>query len=376
MLPQLVPDNIAVAAAVIVGAFFVLTYSANFLVDGAVGVAVKLRVSKIIIGIVLVGFATTSPELAVSLVAAINGKPEMALGNAVGSVIVDDALALALGIIVAPVALKVDSRVLRTTGLFLIAVAVASFLLAGPIAIGGDLNGCTTVGAACVGRIEGFALIATYFVYVAFLVRHERRKRQAAADPRQPAGQGDTGAQPAGVPAPAIDPEAEDGLAEHGRPGGVAKQLGWLGIGVVGVIIASEFLVQSAEVLAERAGASPAIIGLTVIAIGTSLPEIATNIAASRRGHGDLALGNILGADILNILWIIGASALANPIQVEQQVVGFSFPWMLGVVALMLLLARHRHRLDRWKGWVLASVYVVYLTMTVYLFFIAPLAGG
>ena len=362
MLPQLVPHSVPIAAAVIVGAFFILTYSANFLVDGSVGVAFKLRVSKIIIGIVLVGFATTSPELAVSLLAAINGKPEIALGNAVGSVIVDDALALALGIIVAPMALKVDSRVLRTTGLFLIAVAIGSFLLAGPIAIPGRLNGCSAGSAACVGRIEGFALIATYFVYIGFVVRHERRRRKAAEESAAAAGQhgGDS-----------REEEESEELAEHVRPGGIGVQIGWLGLGVVGVVIASEFLVQSAEVLAERAGASPAIIGLTVIAIGTSLPEIATNIAASRRGHGDLALGNILGADILNILWIIGASAMANPIQVERQVVEFSFPWMLGVVALMLLLARHRHRLDRWKGWVLASVYVVYLVLTVYLFFIA-----
>ncbi|MAG34627.1 MAG: hypothetical protein CL878_00025 [Dehalococcoidia bacterium] len=370
MLPQLVPHSVPLAAAVIVGAFFILTYSANFLVDGAVGVAFKLRISKIVIGIVLVGFATTSPELAVSLLAAINGKPEIALGNAVGSVIVDDALALALGIIVAPVALKVDSRVLRTTGLFLIAVAVASFLLAGPIAVPGRLNGCSGGATACVGRIEGFALIATYFVYIGFVVRHERRTRRAAdsADSADSAAAVADGASAGGGAAPAAD--ESNGLAEHVRPGGVAVQLGWLGVGVLGVIIASEFLVQSAEVLAEEAGASPAIIGLTVIAIGTSLPEIATNIAASRRGHGDLALGNILGADILNILWIIGASAMANPIQVEREVVGFSFPWMLGVVALMLLLARHRHRLDRWKGWVLASVYVVYLALTVYLFFI------
>ena len=225
MLPQLVPHSVPIAAAVIVGAFFILTYSANFLVDGAVGVAFKLRISKIVIGIVLVGFATTSPELAVSLLAAINGKPEIALGNAVGSVIVDDALALALGIIVAPVALKVDSRVLRTTGLFLIAVAVASFLLAGPIAVPGGLNGCSGGATACVGRIEGFALIATYFVYIDFVVRHERRKRRATDSAAAVAD----GAGGGGGAAPAADESNE--LADHVRPGGVAVQLGWLGVG-------------------------------------------------------------------------------------------------------------------------------------------------
>ena len=330
---QLLPDNLAVNIVVIIGAFAVLSYCAGFLVDGAVGIAQRLRIPKIVIGIVLVGFATTSPELTVSLLAALRGHPELALGNAIGSVIVDDAVALGLGIVVAPVAIGVDSKVLKTTGLFLAAVAVVSFVLAA--------NGT-------VSRLEGVALLAIHVAYLVTVLVVEGRRRRARA-------------------------AADDGeFAEHVKPGGVRRQVLRLAGGVAGIVVASELLVESATFVARVVGASEAIIGLTIIAVGTSLPEIATNIAASRRGHGDLALGNILGADILNLLWIIGASALANPIRVERSIVFYSFPWMLLIVGTMLILCRIGYRLPRWKGLLLVSLYLVYLAMTIVVFYLNP----
>ena len=343
---QLLPDNLAVNLVVIVVAFGVLAYCADFLVDGAVGIAHRLRVPKIVIGIVLVGFATTSPELTVSLLAALRGHPELALGNAIGSVIVDDAVALGLGIMVAPVAIAVDSKVLKTTGLFLAAVAVVSFVLAA--------NGT-------VSRLEGVALLAIHVAYLtAVLVVEGRRRRARAPD----AGGEDAGGEDAG------GEDAGGDAEEQGKPGGLGVQgLRLLG-GVVGIVVASELLVESATFVARVVGASEAIIGLTIIAVGTSLPEIATSISAGRRGHGDLALGNILGADILNLLWIIGASALANPIRVDTSVVFYSFPWMLLIVGTMLLLCRIGYRLPRWKGVVLVSLYLIYLVMTIVVFYL------
>lgn len=334
---QLVPDNLAVSIVVIIVAFGVLSYCADFLVDGAVGVARRLRVPKIVIGIVLVGFATTSPELTVSLLAALRGHPELALGNAIGSVIVDDAVALGLGIVVAPVAIAVDSKVLKTTGLFLAAVALVSFALAA--------NGT-------VSRLEGAALLAIHAAYLTTVLIVEVRRRRRA---------GKAGAEPE---------EAGADLEDHGKPGGLGVQVLRLLGGVVGIVVASELLVESATFVAQVVGASEAIIGLTIIAVGTSLPEIATCISASRRGHGDLALGNILGADILNLLWIIGASALANPIRVEREIVFFSFPWMLLVVGTMLLLCRIGYRLPRWKGLLLVGLYLIYLAMTIVGFYL------
>ena len=328
---HLIPDSLAVNILVIVGAFAILSYCAGFLVDGAVAIAHRLRVPKIIIGIVLVGFATTSPELTVSLLAALRGHPELALGNAIGSVIVDDAVALGLGIVVAPVAIGVDSKVLKTTGLFLAAVAVVSFVLAA--------NGT-------VSRLEGIALLCLLVAYLVVVLVVEGRRRRTRTE--------DSGGE----------------LEEYVKPGGLGVQVLRLAGGVAGIVVASELLVESATFVARVVGASEAIIGLTIIAVGTSLPEIATNIAASRRGHGDLGLGNILGADILNLLWIIGASALANPIRVERSIVFYSFPWMLLIVGTMLILCRIGYRLPRWKGMLLVGLYLVYLVMTVVVFYL------
>lgn len=325
----LIPDNIFLHLGIIVACFLVLAKSADILVEGAVGIAYRLRVPKIIVGIVLVGFMTTAPEFAVSVISALQGQPEIALGNAVGSVIVDDALALALGIIVAPKAIAVDSRVLRTTGLFLIGIDILAFIL--------SLNGS-------VDRPEGIVLLVVLAGYLVAVVVYEGRRRRNGSRSTE---------------------EAD----EYYKPATAWQQLGRFAVGIAGVLVASEFLVNSAEFIARFAGVPPVVIGLTLVAIGTSIPEVATCIVAARKGHGDLAFGDILGADILNILWIVGASATVNPLSVGRRVILFSFPAMLVVVVAMLLFARIGYRFERWKGIVLIVMYLLYLTLTVMLFY-------
>lgn len=314
------------------GSFFILAKSADYLVDGAVAIAILFKIPKIVIGIILVGFATTAPEFTVSLLSALRGLPEIALGNAVGSVIVNNAVALGLGIIVAPVAIMVESRILKRFGIFLIAISIISFVLA--------YNGI-------IGRWEGLILLAILVAYLVWVFITEKKRRNNQKDPL-----------------------FEDEIEEHVKPGGIVKQFIRFGIGVGGVIIASHFLVNSARYIAEYLHVSKAIIGLTVVAIGTSLPEIATCIVASRKGHGDLALGDIMGADILNLLWIIGAAATARTITVSFNMIIFSFPSMLVIVAAMLLFARMGYKLQRWKGIVLVSLYTIYLIIAIILFFV------
>jgi cation:H+ antiporter len=323
------PDSILVHLLVLAATFLIIYKAADFLVDGAVGIAYRLNVPKIVIGVVLVGFGTTAPEFTVSVLSAIRGFPEIALGNAVGSVIVDDTLALGLGIVVAPVAIRVERRSLRLFGLFLICIDVLAFAL--------SLNGI-------ISRWEGMILLGILSVYLAYVVHTENRKRKVSASVNQE-------------------------LAEHIKAGGIGLQALRFLIGLAGVILASELLIDSAVFVAKYFGASETVIGLTLVAIGTSIPEIVTCIVAGRRGHGDLALGDIIGADILNVLWIIGAASVANPIQVEKRVIFFAFPWMLGVVVLMLALARWRYTLQRWKGFVLAGVYLLYLTISIARFY-------
>jgi len=328
---HLIPDSLIANAVAIPIAFALLIYSASFLVDGAVGIADRTGLPKIIIGIVIVGFATTAPELAVSVAAALRGSPEIALGNAVGSVIVDDGAAIGLGLLVAPAVVFINPRIMRSVGLFVPAAGLVAFLLA--------LNGT-------IGRIEGAILLSAHVVYVVVLVVSHRRK-----DPH-------------------LETNESEEVTEHVKSGGLLAQVLRLVGGVVGVLIASEILVPSAQYIALELGVSEAIIGLTVIAIGTSLPEIVTCISASRKGHGDLAFGDILGADILNVLWIIGLSAMVNPITVERKVVLFSFPWMFVLVGAMLGLVWMGYSLRRWKGVVLLCLFTIYMASTIVLFYL------
>lgn len=324
-----IPDKIIFHLLILAATFLVIYKAADFLVDGAVGIAYKLNVPKIVIGVILVGFGTTAPEFTVSVLSAIRGLPEIALGNAVGSVIVDDTLALGLAVIVAPIAIRIERRSLRLFGLFLVGIDVLAFTL--------SLNGI-------ISRWEGLLLLGILAVYLAYVIHTENRKRKIA---------------------PAVNEE----LASHTKPGGIGVQVLRFFLGLAGVVLASEFLIDSAVFVAKYFGASEAVIGLTLVAIGTSIPEIVTCVVAGRKGHGDLALGDIIGADILNILWIIGAASAANPIQVERRVIFFAFPWMLIVVALMLLLARWSHTLHRWKGYFLVFVYLLYITLSIVRFY-------
>lgn len=324
----MIPDNIFIQLLVVLISFFVLTKSADYLVDGAVAIAYRFNIPKMIIGIVLVGVATTTPEFTVSLISALNGYPEIALGNALGSVIADDALALALGMIVAPAFIAVDSKILKGAGVFLLVVDVIVFLLA--------LNGV-------ISRLEGGFLILLLIGYFSWIVINEKRKRNSG-----------------------VSTVVNEEVMEHAGGALFPHILKFIG-GVAGVIIASRFLVDSSIWIAVYFKVPQVIIGLTMVAVGTSLPEIATSINAARKGHGDLAFGDIIGADILNILLIVGSASLANPIRVDKKIIYFAFPAMIIVVVTMLLFARHKYRLTRFKGIILLSMYVVYLVLTLML---------
>ncbi len=326
ILPEAMWVNIAVLAV----CFYALARGADLLVDGSVGIAFKLHIPKVIIGIVLVSFGTTMPEFTVSVISALQGHSEIALGNAVGSVIVNVAIALALGVLFAPTILKLDPSVYRTVGLIFFMAAIVTFFLA--------IDGV-------VGRIEGGVLILLLFIYLIYLGVTEKRRSIRE-----------------------FEREAVEELSEHPTEGRLLKFVLLFSLGLVVVVVASRFLVESAVNIAERLEISDTIIGLTVIAIGTSVPEVATAIVASRKGHGDLAFGDVMGANILNLLWIVGGAALARPIEVTQREIFYMFPFMIGVVGLMFLLARFGFMLNKWKSAILALSYVTYAIITVLVF--------
>lgn len=315
--------GLILAIATFTGAFAILLKSADYFVSGAVGISDIFRIPKVVVGIVLVGLATSSPELAVSVQAAYLGHPEIALGNGIGSVVANNGLALALAAMVAS-SIVVDRRILKSFALFLICVAFLSYILA--------LN-------AFIARIEGLLLLSLLAGYYYYLVRkggsdrRQRARKTEASDQKEKA---------------TSDPKL--------------KRIVFLFIiGAAGVIVSSRLIIWSSLWIAEFFKVPEVILGLTMIAVGTSLPEISTAIVSVRKGHGELAVGNVLGADILNILLIIGAAATVNPIRVNPRTITFAYPWMLFVVVVMVLLMRHRYKLTRIKGVLLLLLYAVYL---------------
>jgi len=314
--------------------FTFLFKSASFFVKGASGIARVLNISKMVIGIVLVGMATTAPEFFVSVIAAIKGKPEFALGNAVGSVICDDGIALALAAILAPTVIYVNCRVLKVVGAFLLSIDILAYILA--------RNGT-------IGRLEGVGFVLILCVYYVFILK--RKGLWFAKDTPENRRK---------------DSEGEKSSL-HKRL--ELRRLTLLFVmGLAGVVVTSAVVVWAAEHIAEYFSVSETIIGLIVLAIGTSLPEISTCVTAAIKGEGEMAVGNIIGADILNVLWIIGVSSIVNPITVELKVMNFSFPYMILIVLTMLVAMRIGCRLGKAKGFVLLALYIIYIFLAFKLF--------
>lgn len=327
-LHQYLNSSLWTSVLVLAAAFAVLARSAGLFVDGAVGVAYRLRIPELAIGIVLVSLATTAPELAVSLTAAVQGSPEIALGNAVGSVICNGGLALALAGLAAPAAILVMPRLLLTSGLFLVVSSCILFVF--------------VCADTTLSRWEGAVLVGVLLVYLATLYRQHRRgelKEEIAADE----------------------------LARARVLSPLRLALYFLA-GLAGVVVASEFIVHAAQSIARACSIPESLISLTLIALGTSIPEIATCITAARRGHGALAVGNIVGANIMNICWVAGASALANDLTLGPKEVFFMFPAMFVVVGVMLLLLRAGYSLTRPKALILMILYAAYLAASIILF--------
>lgn len=318
--------------AVLILSFAILFKCADWFVRGACSIAEALNIPKMITGIVLVGMATTAPEFFVSVMAAYLGHPEIALGNAVGSVICDDGIAMALAALIAPAAILVNCRTLKAVGLFLLSIDFLAYFLA--------KNGQ-------IGRAEGLVFLLILVVYYIFIIRSHRSNIFRTDQDNE-----------------RLDKNPPVSLKKSQLKKPLLLFLG----GIAGVIIISRVIVWSAINIARFFRISEIIIGLTVVAIGTSLPEISTCITAALKREGEIAVGNIIGADILNILWIIGMASVVNPIKVEVQVVHFTFPYMILVVVTMLIAMRIGCRLGKIKGLILLALYLIYLFLTLSLF--------
>lgn len=304
-----------------------LVGAGELLVRGSVALAVKLGVSPMVIGLTVVAFGTSVPELVVALEAALGGHPDIVLGNIVGSNICNFLLIVGAALVIRPV---VIGRAMALKDC--IALAVITLLFVGVLALG------------TIGRPLGLVMFA---VLVAYNVWAFRTVRQGS-DPERPSG--------------------VEGVAISGpKPRSPVIAAVFMIAGIAGVLLGADLLIDGAVGLAQAAGVSEAIIGLTLVAFGTSLPELSTSVIAAIRRHGDLALGNAIGSNMFNILGITGVTAIVTPIAVPAQILMFD-AWVLIAVTLLITLAVvFRHRLGRLDGGLLLAIYLVY---------VASLIGG
>ena len=300
----------------------ILVYGAELLVRGASALAASVGISPLVVGLTVVAFGTSSPELAVSVLSAWNDQPGIALGNVVGSNICNVLLILGLSAVVAP--LVVARQVVRLEVPIMIGTSLLLLL-------------CTLDGA--IARWEGTLLFAGVVGYTVWTVRRSRRELREQAD-----------ADAAAVPTSSRARQAAEIL------GGLAL----LGVG-------SNWLVDSAVVIAKNLGVSDLVIGLTIIAIGTSLPELATSVLASLRGQRDIAVGNVVGSNIFNILAVLGLTTLVAPagLPVPPAALTFDLPVMLAVAVACLPIFLTGHRIDRWEGLLFLGYYAAYLLFMV-----------
>ena len=306
-----------------------LVAGAEVLVKGASRLALSFGISPLVVGLTVMAFGTSAPELAVSVQSAWQGQTDLAVANVVGSNIVNILLILGLSALIIP--LLVDRQLIRQEVPIMVGASFLMWILA--------LNGS-------IGRVEGAVLFAMVVAYTVFVIRQSRRNVAAAA------ASGST------------ENSDEIDLPEPGSWGAkVPVQLGMIVVGLILLVGGSSLMVDAAVTFARLLGVSEVVIGLTVVAIGTSLPEIAASITAAIRGQRDMAVGNVVGSNIFNILSVLGLSALVAPtaLTIAPSMLNFDIPVMVAIAVACLPIFFTGHLIARWEGALFFGYYVAYL---------------
>ncbi|WP_412971891.1 calcium/sodium antiporter [Glaciecola sp. MF2-115] len=304
-----------------------LTLGGEALIRGSLAASKRFGVSPLLSGLVIVGFGTSAPELVVSVNAALNQQPDIAIGNVVGSNIGNIFLILGICALIAPMTIK--PLALRRDAVTVVAASILFLVL---------------VGGSSLGRADGMFLLFALLIYLVWAYRSERIHA----------------------------PSAQLNIAEAEEVQELPKSIAWtltaVIIGLLLLISGSQVLLIGAVGIAENLGVSEAVIGLTLVAVGTSLPELSISVIAALRRHADVAIGNILGSNIFNLFGILGVSALLQPLPVNVRILQFDQWVMLGSAILLFLFLYTGRRLNRLEGAVLLTAYVVYLGLSFIVF--------
>lgn len=310
--------------------FIFLIKGADIFVSGASSISKKMGIPSVIVGLTIVSLGTSAPELAVSVISAINGNNEIAVGNVIGSNLFNVLMVLGVTTIIMELTIK-KSIVKRD---FTINIAVTILLLC--LTFGGVIFGKDNY----ISRLDGIVLLIGCISYITYLIWSVKKSNKLSEEKS--------------------DEIAVEGIVEISIP----KSLFKLVIGVAGIIIGGQVVVDSASAIATSLGMSGKLVGLTIVAIGTSLPELVTSAVAAIKGEEDIALGNILGSNIFNILLIIGASSTISPILVSSDLT-FDFVFLILVTILIAIMIfaskKEEKKFGKKEGILLAVIYIIYM---------------
>ena len=309
--------DILIIAAQLIGGFVLLFFGGDWLVNGGVAIARRFRISPLVIGMTIVAFGTSAPELLVSTISAIKGSAGIAMGNVIGSNIANIGLILGLTSLICPIETD-NSKVVRHGSIMI----VASLLL------------MVFALHSGISRIEGLTLFACLILFTTISIRKGRTQPQEAG--------------------------IED---QEGKPMSILAAIGLIVLSCAMLAFGADILVDGATTLASAMGVSDKVIGLTIVALGTSLPELAASVAAAVKKQMDISIGNIIGSNIFNILCVLGVSTSIKPISLEFSDYMSDFIWMLGFSAFIIIfttIRKKKGRLGRTAGILFLLAYAIY----------------
>lgn len=357
-------DSMAINIVLLVLGVIIVLKGADWLTDGAVNIATRFGVSQMVIGLTIVAMGTSMPEFCVSMVSALKGTPDLAVGNVVGSNTLNTLLIVGCSALVAPIMVK-RSSVKRD-----IPFAVVASLLMLLFCLDG-----------AIGRVDAAVLFAGFCLFMFVTLKYAKTTEEhaetvatsgaamataaAASTSVSEAPTSQTSAPEASTSQPSA-PEAptSQSSASEASVASMLKAIVMLVVGLLCLIAGSNMFVDNASFVASSLGVSDAVIGLTIVAGGTSLPELATSMVSAKKGNSDIAIGNVIGSNVFNILMIIGITGLVKPMHIAG-ITTLDLIMMLASMLLMWFFCRTTYKVKRWEGAVLTIVYLAYLTWLV-----------
>ena len=351
-------DSMAINIVLLVLGVIIVLKGADWLTDGAVNIATRFGVSQMVIGLTIVAMGTSMPEFCVSMVSALKGTPDLAVGNVVGSNTLNTLLIVGCSALVAPIMVK-RSSVKRD-----IPFAVVASLLMLLFCLDG-----------AIGRVDAAVLFAGFCLFMFVTLKYAMTTEGPAAAVATSGAATTTGiseastsqassseastSQPSSSEASSSETSAQEASQASGTS--MLKAVVMLVVGLLCLIAGSNMFVDNASFVASSLGVSDAVIGLTIVAGGTSMPELATSMVSAKKGNSDIAIGNVIGSNVFNILMIIGITGLVKPMHIAG-ITTLDLIMMLASMLLMWFFCRTTYKVKRWEGAVLTIIYLAYLT--------------